>query len=210
MPKSVMLQPPPDLGFGVVSRNTVDAAIAVAYRYSRRLMLVASRAQIDRKALGAGYVEGWTMDDLVGYVRSRDADRRIIVCRDHGGPWQHPSEIAGGVDEDEAMASSLATFHADIAAGVELLHIDTSRDRCGPATLDASVHRMVTLYAGCHEFARRDGRTVFFEVGFDEQSVDVDNPGELRDVLGYVNDRRPRTAAYSPARRTRSGTSCDS
>ncbi|MFG1675417.1 hypothetical protein [Micromonospora sp. NPDC049282] len=180
---------PPRLAIGVTSRNAVDATIASAARHRQRLMLIASRAQIDGPEFGGGYVEGWTSEDLVEYVRSRDAPGRVTVCRDHGGPWQHVAESAAGPDESEAMASSLRSFQRDIAAGFEVLHIDTSRDHHPPAARGAAVRRLVTLYQQCHEFARSRGRTVHFEVGVEEQSTAVGDVSGFRAVLTELTDR---------------------
>src|SRR5262245_25962911 len=126
------LNVPSRLGIGPMSINCVDAVIEVATRNRQRIMLIPSRRQVESSALGSGYVEGWTASDLVNYVRERDRNQLILVCRDHGGPWQHPDERT--MDEDEAMASCLRSFKEDLASGFDLLHIDTCLDRDGVAS----------------------------------------------------------------------------
>src|SRR5918911_5085619 len=79
----------PGIGVGVVSRQVVDAALEVAAETDREVMLIASRRQVDDGRIGCGYVEGWTTARFARYVQSRDPDRRVKLCRDHGGPWQH-------------------------------------------------------------------------------------------------------------------------
>src|SRR3989338_2942428 len=112
-----------DFAIGTVTKNAVDAAIEVAYRRGRPLMLIASRRQIDCEEFQGGYVGNWTTDSFAGYVRDRDPKKLIFLCRDHGGPWQHPNEWSQS--EREAMASAQRSFEADIDAGFDILHIDT-------------------------------------------------------------------------------------
>src|SRR5919108_5808738 len=117
----------PGIGVGVVSRQAVDAALEVAAETDREILLIASRRQVDDARIGCGYVEGWTTSRFARYVRSRDPDRRVKLCRDHGGPWQHASELR--LPEEAALESALRSLRADVDAGLDLLHIDTS---CGP------------------------------------------------------------------------------
>jgi hypothetical protein len=149
-------------------------------------MLIASRAQVDGHAFGGGYVEGWTIDCLVDYVRGHDMEGTAIVCRDHGGPWQHAAEVAAGLTESEAMESSLSSFREDIAAGVTVLHIDTSRDCHGAARADSAIRRLIHLYGECHEFAVANGQTVLFEIGIEEQSARLGDPAEFQAVLTEI------------------------
>lgn len=187
MPARVRPAYPSDVAFGVTSRNAVDAVLALARRHRRRLMLIASRAQVEGERFGGGYVEGWDTVRLVNYVRERDPGGNVIVCRDHGGPWQHAVEA--GSPEPEAMASSLRSLREDIAAGVEILHIDTSRDHSGPASLESAICRLIALYRECHEYARTMGRHVLYEIGFEEQSADIGEVAEFDTALMDVADR---------------------
>jgi hypothetical protein len=177
---------PSRLGVGPVSKNVLDATIRLAYRHRRTVMVITSRAQVDSAELGGGYVEGWSTELLVQYVRRRDPAGLVMICRDHGGPWQHLKETSSALDEFGAMASSLASLRCDIRSGVELLHLDTSREGDGLATFDAAVSRLVTLYGECHEFAGALGCHVAFEVGLERQCGDVDDPVEFSCKLGCM------------------------
>jgi tagatose-1,6-bisphosphate aldolase non-catalytic subunit AgaZ/GatZ len=172
-----------------MSRNAVDAALYEAYHHRQRLMLIASRNQIECGELGGGYVEGWTTTDFARYVRARDPDGMIVLCRDHGGPWQHQSER--GCDEPGAMARSADSFRSDIDAGFDLLHIDTSHDSHGDAPLDDAMRRLLVLYEECVGAAHDAHRSVLFEVGFEEQGSDTGAPEQFRrQVTGLVNSLR--------------------
>ncbi|MEU5695792.1 tagatose-6-phosphate kinase [Actinosynnema sp. NPDC020468] len=179
----------PRLGIGPMSRNAVDAAIALAYDSGERIMLIPSRRQVESTELGGGYVEGWSTETFAEYVRTRDPEHRIWLCRDHGGPWQHPAERAGGYTEEQAMAASLASFRADIEAGFDLLHIDTCMDLDGTAPIDRAIDRLIRLYGECHELALASGRSVRFEVGFEDQGTDTNDPVEFRAQVTEVRDR---------------------
>lgn len=171
-----------------MSLNTVDALIRMAYRHPRTVMIVASRAQVECADQGGGYVEHWSTEVFTDYVRRRDPANLLKICRDHGGPWQHPAETAASLDEPQAMASSLASLYVDIETGMDLLHLDTSRDGEHEADFDIALKRLLALYGECQEFARANGRRIAFEVGLERQRRDVDDPKEFRGKLECIVD----------------------
>ncbi|OXM48867.1 hypothetical protein [Amycolatopsis alba] len=189
----------PTLGIGPMSKNAVDAAVELARDRGRRIMLIPSRRQVESAELGGGYVERWSTAQFAEYVRGRDEAGLLLLCRDHGGPWQHPGERAGNYSEDQAMAASLASFRADIEAGFDLLHIDTCLDLDGAAALDRAIDRLVKLYGECHEAARELGREVRFEIGFEDQGVDTNDPAEFRDQVTEVCSRLAAGGLPAPA-----------
>src|SRR5262245_51309758 len=111
---------------GPMSRNCVDVTIDLANEFQTPMMLIASRRQVESAALGGGYVENWTTENFVKYVRARDKGGQIIVARDHGGPWQNPQEEK--LNLRDAMASAKAAFTDDIASGMDVIHLDASVD----------------------------------------------------------------------------------
>ena len=187
------------LGIGPTSRHAVCAVARAAYRHRVRLMLVASRGQIDAKALGGGYVENWSTEAYADFVRSIDPDRRILLCRDHGGPWQRQSDVDEGLGEKEAMASSLESFRCDIRAGMDLLHVDASKDGSAPADFETALGRLVALCSECEESARRDGRNVAFEVGLERQGATIDDPRDFASKLLRILDEFEGLSLPRPA-----------
>lgn len=178
---------PARLGVGPMSKNTVDAAIEVAYAHRERIMLIPSRRQVDSALLGGGYVERWDTGQFAKYVRAADPDGLVLLCRDHGGPWMNPAEA--GLGEREAMASSMASFRADIEAGFDLLHIDTSNGPAGtPPPTGVAVDRLLELYDGCRAAAEEHDRAVLFEVGVEEQGTDTNDPAEFAATTGRIRD----------------------
>lgn len=166
------------LAVGVVSRNSVDAAIELAYRERTRIMLLASRRQVEMPSLGGGYVNGWTTRTFAAYVRKRDPEGLLLLCRDHGGPWQHPSDSANGRSEEEVLETAFQSFREDIDAGFFQLHIDASFTESGAlAGVRDEVRRTLDLYRRCLAYARKSNSDVIFEFGGEDttgQKIGVD------------------------------------
>ena len=59
------------LGVGPMSKNVVDTAIDIANKYRVPIMLIASRRQIECKALGGGYCNNWSTEEFSKYVKKR-------------------------------------------------------------------------------------------------------------------------------------------
>jgi hypothetical protein len=164
----------------------VDAAIEMAYeRPDSWISLVVSRRQVDR-APYRGYVEGWATRDLAAYVKARDPMHRVQLCRDHGGPWQHPAETTPWLDEASALDAAFGSFKEDIDAGLRFLHIDTSVDPVGQAPLGYAIARLVDLYRRCADYAARSDRLVHFEIGFEDQGYGIGEAGDFAASLKRV------------------------
>jgi hypothetical protein len=177
---------PSRLGIGPMSRNVVNAAIRLAYRHRRAVMIIASRSQVECEDFGCGYVEGWSTQEFIGYVRTRDPGGLLQICRDHGGPWQHTAEMNKDLDEAQVMRRCLDSFLHDIRHGADIIHIDTSREADGEASFEQAMERLVKLYGECEEFARAHSKKVQFEVGLERQSDAIDDPKEFRAKLMHI------------------------
>ena len=80
------------LGVGPMSKNCVDVVIELVNTYDIPLMLIASRRQIESAELGGGYVNNWSTEEFSKYIEKNDKNQNIILCRDHGGPYQNENE----------------------------------------------------------------------------------------------------------------------
>ena len=80
------------LGIGPMSKNCIDVVIELANKHDIPLMLIASRRQVESQELGGGYVNNWTTEEFAEYVHKNDVNGNIILCRDHGGPFQGNNE----------------------------------------------------------------------------------------------------------------------
>ncbi|MCG7414646.1 hypothetical protein MHK74_08715 [Microbacterium aurum] len=148
-------------------------------------MLIVSRRQVDCRGLEPGYVSGWTTEGLADELLSVNGP--VLLCRDHGGPWQGNAEAS--VELEEALARASMSIRADIDAGFDLIHIDTSREARGAAAFDDALDRLEALYREAVDYADRVGREVCFEVGFEEQSTSVTDALTNENILERMLDR---------------------
>lgn len=170
------------LGVGPMSVNCVDATIELANEFEVPLLLVASRRQIDSGEFGGGYVNHWTTEEFARYVIDRDKKGKILLARDHGGPWQNDREKEDGLSLRRAMASAKSSFSVDIESGFQVLHIDPSVDIHGIPSVDEVLDRLFELYEFCWAKAQRLGQEVIFEIGTEQQSGSTNT----QDALGYI------------------------
>ena len=116
------------LGVGPMSKNCIDASIEISNEHNIPLMLIASRRQIDSNESGGGYVNNWTTEKFSEYVKICDKNKNIILCRDHGGPWQNDYEKNNKLNFHEAMESAKKSFAVDIKSNFQIIHIDPTID----------------------------------------------------------------------------------
>ena len=105
------------LGVGPMSRNCVDATVELANEHEVPLLMIASRRQIDSGHFGGGYVNNWTTNQFADYVINADKKGKILLARDHGGPWQNLKEKQEGLSLRRAMESAKLSYRADLEAG---------------------------------------------------------------------------------------------
>jgi len=74
---------------GPMSKNVIDTIIDFSNENNINMTLIPSRRQIE---YDGGYVNNWTTEQFVSYVRSKSSN--ILLQRDHGGPGQ------GIIDDD--------------------------------------------------------------------------------------------------------------
>ena len=187
------------LGVGPMSVNCVDAAIELANEHETPIFLIASRRQIDSSQFGGGYVNGWTTEQFAGYVMDRDKKGKVLLARDHGGPWQNTVEKEAGLGLRRAMDSAKESYRADLEAGFQVLHIDPSVDIHGSPGVDEVLERVFELYEFCWDQAQRLRREVVFEVGTEEQSGSTNTQEELDYTLGAVQKFCARNGLPMPS-----------
>lgn len=171
------------LGVGPMSVNCIDASIELANEHSVPLMLIASRRQIDSEEFGGGYVNNWTTSEFANYVIDADKQGKIILARDHGGPWQNEKEKNEKLSLRRAMESAKNSYVADIDAGFQMLHIDPSVDIHTSPDVDEILDRIYELYEYCWSYAQQQGREIIFEIGTEEQSGSTNTQEELEYTL---------------------------
>ncbi len=174
------------LGVGPMSLNCVDATIELANEYEIPILMIASRRQIDSADFGGGYVNNWTTEDFAKYVTDKDKNGKILLARDHGGPWQSIKEKEENLGLRRAMDSAKSSYRADIDAGFQILHIDPSIDIHGSPDIDETLDRVFDLYEFCWSHAQKARREILFEVGTEEQSGSTNSQEELDYTLNAI------------------------
>lgn len=174
------------LGVGPMSVNCVDAAIELANDYEVPIMLIASRRQIDSEEFFGGYVNNWTSSEFARYVIDRDKKGKILLARDHGGPWQSIVEKDSKLSLRRAMESAKSSYRADLEAGFQILHLDPSVDIFGQPDIDEVLDRLFELYEFCCSQAQELRQEVVFEIGTEEQSGSTNSQEQLDYTLNAV------------------------
>ena len=187
------------LGVGPMSVNCVDAAIELANEHEVPIILIASRRQIDSEAFGGGYVNNWTTQQFADYVIDHDKKGKILLARDHGGPWQNLQEKEQQLGLRRAMESAKASYRADLDAGFQILHIDPSVDIHGQPDVNEVLNRVFELYEYCFSYAQQIGQEVIFEIGTEEQSGSTNSQEELRYTLDAVQSFCKRNRLPAPS-----------
>lgn len=174
------------LGVGPMSVNCVDATIELANEHEVPILMIASRRQIDSEEFGGGYVNNWTTEEFARYVTDKDKKGKVLLARDHGGPWQSIKEKEAQLGLRRAMDSAKSSYRADIAAGFQVLHIDPSVDIHGHPDVDEVLDRVFDLYDFCWTQAQQARQEVIFEVGTEEQSGSTNSQEELDYTLNAI------------------------
>lgn len=174
------------LGVGPMSVNCVDAAIELANEHAIPMLLIASRRQIDSEEFGGGYVNNWTTKKFADYVIDRDKNSRVLLARDHGGPWQNYKEQEKNLSLRRAMESAKSSYRSDLDSGFQILHIDPSVDIHGKPSIDEVLDRIFELYEFCWSYAQKIGQEVIFEIGTEEQSGSTNTQEDLDYTLNAM------------------------
>ena len=171
---------------GPMSLNCVNATIELANKYNAPLMMIASRRQIDCEKMGGGYVNNWSTEEFSKYVREKDHNSKIILSRDHGGPYQNNIEYEKNFKVEDAMNSAKDSFEVDIKNDFKIIHIDPSVDPSGNINTEIILERLKELYIFCIETAKKYDKKIQIEVGTEEQSGGTNTLEELKYSLDEI------------------------
>jgi tagatose-1,6-bisphosphate aldolase non-catalytic subunit AgaZ/GatZ len=173
------------MGIGPMSKNTVDSVIEITNVLKTPIQLIASRRQIECEELGGGYVNGWTTETFAQYVKERDKSGSIMLCRDHGGPWQGTGEEK--LSAGKAMDRACISYEADIRAGFNVIHLDPSlRDR-PLATIKKDVRK---LLEHCEAVSGSD--KIVYECGTEETNGKTTDTKAFADFVAFSQTLSPK------------------
>ena len=171
------------LGVGPMSKNVVDSTIEIANKFNTPLMFIASRRQIDSSDFGGGYVNNWDTASYSKYVKKRDKKNNLILCRDHGGPWQNNLELKKKLNLVQAMKSAKQSYLEDIKNNFEIIHIDASLNLRNNDKINDALERTYELYEYCYEQAHKFKKKILIEVGTEEQTGSTNTFEEIEFFL---------------------------
>ena len=169
------------LAIGPVTKNTIIASSNIAKKKKIPLMLIASRRQIETKKLNSGYVENLTTEKYSSLITDLGKER-LILCRDHGGPYQ-------GIDEKlfkkkTAMNRAKISLKADIDSNFKILHIDTSIQPNNKILTEKTIiEDTVELIDFAFNYSKKKTKKIFFEIGTEEPSCFTGGSKQLNDLL---------------------------
>ncbi len=152
------------VGVGPMSINSINATVDLAKYSKLPLMLIPSRRQIDRNE---GYVGNFNSIKFSKYLKNK---KNIILCRDHGGPWQNNYEVENNLNIKKAMLSAKKSFETDIDAGFEIIHVDPSIDIKNKLNIDIILERICELVEHCWYYSKKKKKKILFEIGTEEQN----------------------------------------
>ena len=174
------------LGVGPMSKNCIDASIEISNEHDVPLMLIASRRQIDSTQSGGGYVNNWTTEKFSEYVKTHDKNKNIILCRDHGGPWQNDYEKNDKLDLTEAMESAKKSFLTDIKSDFQIIHIDPTIDIHSKISTEQIFERVFNLYEYCDTVSKKLNKKIVFEISLGKEDGGFDSYEEIKHVVSKM------------------------
>ena len=174
------------IGVGPMSQNCVDVSIDLSNQHNIPIMLIASRRQIDSEEFGGGYVNSWDTHSFANYVKAKDKKGKVLLARDHGGPWQNNLEVSKNLTLKLAMESAKRSYEEDIKSGFQLIHIDPSIDIHHQPTVEEILERIYELYQFCWETSKKYKKEILFEIGTEEQSGSTNTQEELEFTLNEI------------------------
>ena len=182
----------------LVSKNNTF----IANNYKKPIALIPSRRQVEAKELGGGYVNNWSTEDFVDFVRIRDKGGYVKLSRDHSGPWQLKANKDNGevLSYLEAMEEVKFSLKTDLSLGFDLIHLDPSQGlQYGRSKLEVE-DDILELLEYCQ---RNQSRECAFEIGADEQStipeLVSDAEMKIRRILKNIK-QQPLLIVFPPPR----------
>lgn len=160
------------LCFGPMSKNIVDSLIKYSNEMKTPLTFIPSRRQIE---WNGGYVNGWTTEGFVKYVKKQS--KYVVIQRDHGGPGQ-------GSKDDDGLES--LTYDCQY---LDSIHIDPWKKY---PKLEDGIKYTVDLLKYCHS----RNPNMYYEIGTEEairpftyQEIDIILSEVRKGVKAELYDR---------------------
>ena len=148
------------LGIGPMSKEIINSLDYFSNKKNTKIMLICSRNQVDSKILGGGYVNNFSTRTFSEFVKKKN-NNKLIMCRDHSGPYKKDSKKR---DIDREIENTKLSLLDDIINDFQILHIDTSE--CGNAKYEIAQE----LINYCNFNAKKYKKN-FFEFGCEDHGI---------------------------------------
>ncbi len=149
------------LGIGPMSKEIINSLDNFSKKTNKKIMLICSRNQVDSNKLGGGYVNNFSTKSFSKFIKNKK-NNRLIMCRDHSGPFKRDGLKKNIYTEVENTKLSLLD---DIINNFQILHIDTSE--CGKAKYEIAQE----LINFCNINSKKYKKKIFFEFGCEDHGV---------------------------------------
>ena len=149
----------PNFYIGPMSKNVVD--VLFNKKFKNKFGFIASRRQID---FNKGYSNNWKTKDFYSYVRMHD--KKILLCRDHGGKNQ-------GIKKDSGYES----FRTD-SKYFNYIHLD-------PFLFYKDIKKGAEKTLQYINYINKFNKNCFYEVGT-EEAIFKYEPEGLNYILDYL------------------------
>ena len=176
------------LGIGPMSKNCVDAVADITNSFNIPLMLIASKRQIEAKRFGGGYVNNWTTESFSEYVKDIDKKNNIILCRDHGGPWQNSKGKSKEYGYNKAIEDAKKSYEADICSDFKIIHIDPSEGVSKINDLDIMLERIFDLYDFCFNKTTEMEKKISFEISIGKEDGGIHTFEEVEYAVSRMEE----------------------
>ena len=176
------------LGIGPMSKNCVDAVADITNSFNIPLMLIASKRQIEAKRFGGGYVNNWTTESFSEYVKDIDKKNNIILCRDHGGPWQNSKGKSKEYGYNKAIEDAKKSYEADICSDFKIIHIDPSEGISKINDLDIMLERIFDLYDFCFNKTTEMEKKISFEISIGKEDGGIHTFEEVEYAVSRMEE----------------------
>ena len=170
------------LGAGPMSLTVTDVIIELSNKYNRSIAMIPSRRQIECAELGGGYVNKWTTEEFTKYVRTKDKGKKVLLSRDHSGPWQFQvgRSSTQKLSHVAALNEVKISLRVDIESGFDLIHIDPSPGLKFGLSQEQVEDDIVELVEFCVSVS---DKKINFEIGADEQSFEPETVESAENTL---------------------------
>lgn len=150
------------LGLGPMSVEVINSLNFFSKKYSKKIMLICSRNQVESDKLGGGYVENFSTLKFANFVKKKK-NNLLIMSRDHCGPFKRDGKKKRNLKHE--IDDCKISLKDDIKNDFKILHIDTSE--CGSAKYEIA-HELITF---SNEEAKKYNKKIFFEFGAEDHGV---------------------------------------